>query len=58
MLDGKRDQSGATPSMAGEMPWTMWRRTLAECEPEVRALLVIAEWGMALILVGVITLLW
>lgn len=34
-----------------------WRRTLRECEPEVRALLAIAELGCALILVGVLTLL-
>ncbi len=37
-------------------PVSAWRRTLLECEPEVRALLAIVELGVALILVGVLTL--
>jgi hypothetical protein len=34
-----------------------WRRTLVECEAEVRSLLAIVELGAALIVVGLVTLL-
>lgn len=35
-----------------------WRRTLRECQPEVRLLLELVELGCALIIVGLITLIW